>query len=267
MAAGPSTSKTGEDALFSDYLAEIAPEGRTGKPLLPAISQIVNSVFRTKISDTKREEKLKLFEVPENCPGLDKVRTNQTMWDKLQPRTRTMDTKLQNIQALIVASGSGVCKALSTLHDVKAQNCVISKETVDGLIKDLLNVQVLIGQSNVDLNVRRRELFKPDLNDQYHPLCAASTPFTEWLFGDGLSDQVKDITEANKLCGRLFPGRGRFRGRASRGFRGRHHFQPRYQPYYQPYQSYGHSRGQSQHKRGSSKPFLGQASTPAKKKD
>jgi hypothetical protein len=249
----------GEQEVLNAYLADIAPVGRTGQPVNPAISQIVNSVFRTRISDSKREEKLQLFEIPENCCGLDKVRTNQSMWDKITPRTRTMDSKLQNLQNMIVAAGAGICKALSIL--TQALSTGLEKSAIDSLLKDLLNVQVLVGQSNVDLNVRRRELFKPDLNDQYHPLCSPSVPFTEWLFGDALTTQVKEITDINRVCGRLFQNQssGRGRGRPSRGFRGRGN--QRFQPYY------GRGRGSFHHRRPANRPFLGQSSTQSKKKE
>ena len=59
----------------------------------------------------------------------------------------------------------------------------------------------LIGAANFELNMRRREQIKPELNEDYKHLCSSSVPFTNSLFGNDtdLSKQLKDLAEATKL--------------------------------------------------------------------
>ena len=271
----PSGQAPGAGDLVDECLAEILVVPRKGKAVPDNVSSVVNNAFLSKLSDEVRAAKLKMFEIPQNCPGLDKVKVNQTIWDKIKPATRTMDVKLQSIQQGIVAAGAGLCKLVQDVQAMEPDK--INKPTLAQLTKDLLNIQVVLGQSNVDLNHRRRELIKPDLNSQFHHLCTAAVPFTEWLFGDELKDNVKEIADANRVCGKIFPQSGN-RGRGRGAFRGR--FQ-RYQPYNPPYAGgrgggyrgrggYGYGRygGYGYGRQEQQQAFLGQAQQakkPAKK--
>ena len=55
-----------------------------------------------------------------------------------------------------------------------------------------------MGHSINEVNIKRRELIKPDLNDQFKQLCGSHTPVTK-LFGDDLPKLVKEISETNKV--------------------------------------------------------------------
>ena len=44
----------------------------------------------------------------------------------------------------------------------------------------------LVGHSINEVNIKRRELIKPDLNDQFKQLCGSHTTVTKQLFGYGL---------------------------------------------------------------------------------
>ena len=68
----------------------------------------------------------------------------------------------------------------------------------------------------------------PDLNEEYKRIATSGNPITDELFGDDLGQQVKDITETNKLKSKLVRnssqptrGRGTPRGRGSNSFRGK----------------------------------------------
>ena len=56
-----------------------------------------------------------------------------------------------------------------------------------------------MGHSINEVNIKRRELIKPDLNDQFKQLCGSHTPVTKLLFGDDLPKSVKEISETNKV--------------------------------------------------------------------
>jgi len=103
-------------------------------------------------------------------------------------------------------------------------------------LTSLTHAAVLMLSTNRELNVKRRDLLRPDLNKQYVALCNPSTPMSTQLFGDDLNKEVEDLTKANKLSKKVTPkqwvepyrvpsggsrgwhGRGRFnqRGRTSR---------------------------------------------------
>ncbi|KAK2555903.1 hypothetical protein P5673_022165, partial [Acropora cervicornis] len=55
------------------------------------------------------------------------------------------------------------------------------------------------GDISSQVNIKRRELIKPDLNDQFKQLCGSHTPVTKLSFGDDLPKSVKEISETNKV--------------------------------------------------------------------
>jgi len=85
---------------------------------------------------------------------------------------------------------------------VKARD-KIPKDALDvpELIRVATDAIALVGAANFELNMRRRDNIKPELNEDYKHLCSISVPFTEFLFGNdtNLSKQLKDLAEATKV--------------------------------------------------------------------
>ena len=55
--------------------------------------------------------------------------------------------------------------------------------------------------------MRRTEAIKPDLNQEYKHLCFSTVPVTEFLFGCDLSQQLKDMAQANRVASKLSSSR------------------------------------------------------------
>ena len=53
----------------------------------------------------------------------------------------------------------------------------------------------MLANANKEINMRHKEMIKPDLHDDYKHLCSSSIEPTSFLFGDELPKQVKDFTE------------------------------------------------------------------------
>ena len=116
---------------------------------------------------------------------------------------------------------------------LKAATCAILKASrgACGLIKaNLVDALVLILSGNRELNLKRRELLRPDLNAQFSALCSASTPISKELFGDDVGREINEVAKANRVGKKLASHK---KGRVSR-----------YQPYVTHRRSTGHS-GQS----------------------
>ena len=112
----------------------------------------------------------------------------------------------------------------------KAAACAILKASrgACGLIKaNLVDALVLILSGNTELNLKRRELLRPDLNAQFSALCNASTPISKELFGDDVGREIDEVVKANKLGKELASHK---KGRVSR-----------YQPYVTHRRSTDHS--------------------------
>lgn len=108
----------------------------------------------------------------------------------------------------------------------------IGKETLDAMLKWSLDSIALLGYATQEINNRRRELIKPDLNESYQSLCSKHVQTGAWLFGEEseLAKKLKDLEDTNKLSKKLVK-------------RGYGPGQKRYKPYYReqhgPYKRQG----------------------------
>ena len=80
------------------------------------------------------------------------------------------------------------------------KNIGISRtELLDGC-SDAVSLLALASQ---EINVRRKELWRPELEESYKLLCTHNKPVTNWLFGDNLSQKVKEMSDTKKMYLRI----------------------------------------------------------------
>ena len=130
----------------------------------------------------------------------------------------------------------------------------------------------LLGNASLDMSFRRRELLKPSINRRYHSLCGPSTEVGDYLFGDRMAEDMREIAEAAKVSRGIVAlnhGQGGANNASSRHYSGSagrfqahgHHAQRyaarplnwggRHGPYHQhtPYKTIGPTRTSRRHTR------------------
>ena len=108
----------------------------------------------------------------------------------------------------------------------------------------------MLGNTNWKLNMKRRELIKPELNPPYTRLCKEDITLPTKLFGDDLAKHLKDMSEAKKA------GQQMQKPYPNSSNRGAVHSQKRNFSRFKPYH-YDRTRG-SGNKSTNHQPFLGQ---------
>ena len=222
---GPSTSKKQriDDTRFSSLNKRFRSGEKCDLPVNDNLAETVTDVFRNGISEKRYRELLKDEKMakPENCEGLVTVHTNQVIWDKLYPVTRTNDNKLKNLQTIIIKGAPALTKVINKLDNI------CEKNNVDGLsqtIDDAMDALAFFGHANHELCLTRRELMKPDADEQYAHLFNKSVPFDKMLFGQDVSKTVTCINLCNKITRKIKRGgpkpwwwhsRGHGRGRGT----------------------------------------------------
>jgi len=115
----------------------------------------------------------------------------------------------------------GLIPVVSVIEKFVKATDKIPKDALDvpELIRAATDAIALVGAANFELNMRRRDNIKPELNEDYKHLCSSSVPFTEYLFGNDadLSKQLKDLAEVTKVSKKLHP---KAEGHKSNGYRG-----------------------------------------------
>ncbi|KAM7447855.1 hypothetical protein ABFA07_004043 [Porites harrisoni] len=167
---------------------------------------------------------------PENCPGLSKITVNQVIWDRVSAEARTGDVKMQRVQSALVKGTTNVALIADlVLKSSEDKDNIDTTALLDKLWKLTEDSLCCLGAANWELVQRRREALKPQISKDYAHLCAQKVKFTDSLFGDDVTKQIKDITDDNKVTHKLLDknrswyrpshaNRGSCRGRA--GFRG-----------------------------------------------
>ncbi|KAJ8028369.1 hypothetical protein HOLleu_30577 [Holothuria leucospilota] len=164
------------------FASRFAGPSEIGPPVEENLACSMNYLITTKVEDENIMDTCQNFLQPENCEALVVPRVNPTIWDNLSATTRTVDSKLQRCEKPLVKG----LTALVSSYDGKELS-----ETEE-------NILALFSNSLFELNMLRRDLIKPELNQRYAHLCKPSVKTTQWLFGDDLPKMMKDLEEQHK---------------------------------------------------------------------
>ncbi|VDI19941.1 Hypothetical predicted protein [Mytilus galloprovincialis] len=107
---------------------------------------------------------------PGNCDGLVIVKTNQLIWDLISPFAQTCDKKMQNIERSVVKTTVLLSKTVNKVANTDNVTNEFS-EVIDECNDDL----ALLGHTNRQINLARRDLIKYELNNKYTHMCAQLT--------------------------------------------------------------------------------------------
>ncbi|XP_038051565.1 uncharacterized protein LOC119724536 isoform X2 [Patiria miniata] len=189
-----------DDQLLNNFEQLYTEDAPTAAAVNEKLAKVIDKMVRNKLPEDKAAEKLKALQRPTNVKNLECTRVNPEVWSSLKPKTRSQDIKLQKVQQALmkgVVPIVGVINSLMTRLNGSAAGT--DNLDVKGEITKLLDAIAVIGHANHELNMRRRELIKPDLNKQFSGLCSSHVPVTGLLFGDNLPQQCKDIQQTNKI--------------------------------------------------------------------
>ena len=171
---------TGDNADFRALALEFSTVEKTSAALHTDLVELVNGLINDKVPKEKLDQLQDKYLRPENCPWLMPPKVNKHIWQQLRQETRNSDSAFQKAQGFLM---SGIYALL--------QLCNESKDTPR---------DTLIHTANREINLKRRDLLRPDLNKQFGALCNPSTSLSTFLFGDDLNKEaVEDLTKANKL--------------------------------------------------------------------
>ena len=233
----------------------------TSPPIDEIHANILNRLFTNGLEDNKFRDLCKQIVRPENCDKITTVKINNQIWAKLYPNTQKQDTTFQTVDTAITKGSA----AIAQISNYFLQNST-NENLDDGLktkFQELFEVASnslgLLGHAHYQLCMRRRELIKTDLTNEFKSqLCSTNVPVTTLLFGDDVENRIKDISKTNFVTNKLSQkSRGAFRG--NRGGRGNFQNYSRRGAYRRPYNNrggrgfYGNSSFSRGH-RGNSRP-------------
>ena len=106
-----------------------------------------------------------------------------------------MDLAFQRVQEPLIHGLSSLTILADRLFkDIQSAQTVDVRET----LTHVMHSTALFGHANWKLNMKRREIIKPDLNPPYTRLCKEEIKPTTKLFGDDLSKHLKAMSEVKR---------------------------------------------------------------------
>lgn len=227
------------DSDLDDDLAgffDLGPDKCSANINSKKLEDFCNAGMRILLKDDKLKELEEKYFRPGNCNHMQTPKVNPEIWIKLKQTTKQGDLRMQRLHSLLLKASFPLVRILDLIMTSKLGDAEVKgmMKGIKDLAKDSLTLLLTL---STQIGFRRRELIKPDLNFSFRQLCGSHNAITDFLFGDDLAKQIRDISDAQKVGQRMVPLK--FRGSSFRGGNAR----------VQPYR-----RGASG--RGSSRPFL-----------
>ena len=191
-----------EDELLSQLNKEYESEDSVGDDIANVqLAKLVAKMFRSRMADKTLQEKMDRHARPANCEAAKPTRVNAGIYRRLGEYTKKRDFNLYKIQQVLIKGIIPVIKIadLCMSGDLRGDQAQQAKRLA-------LESLSLLTHTNYELNIQRKLFMKPDIGKDYNALCSPHVPFTDWLFGDDLQKQLKDIGDENKTGARVLPG-------------------------------------------------------------
>jgi hypothetical protein len=244
--SGKNENESGSQSRFMKVAAEqVTLQDVTTDPIHKDLAKLVNDLmFKVKVDKKLAEqvrESAERIKRPENCESLVCTKVDELIWNRLQVSTKSLDSRFQHGQLFLVKS----ITVLVNILDKIVSNKEVEKEE---LVRELIKAVEMLSYSNYELNMRRRECLKSDIDCvNYLSLFSSGVPANQFLFGGELGKRLDEIEKTNKAVSKVMTNKNTRRGNFQ-GARGQ-----RFHPYSRPSGSQNYSRGRNGH-------FLGQTS-------
>jgi hypothetical protein len=201
------SEQSGEVSRFATMSKRFKQKDITGVKIDETLASNITDLFRNGMDDAQYSEIIKdeVNPRPDNCDGLLVVKTNQLIWELISPFAQTCDKKIPAIEKSVVKAAVLLCKTVNNLAKTEKEK---NTDEFDNVIDECNDVLALLGHTNRQINLARRDFIRSELNSEYTHLCAHTQPYTTFLFGDDVSKTAKDIEDCSKIANHIHYGRG-----------------------------------------------------------
>lgn len=196
---GEKSSPTRElkDDLLDTIANDLNADEQTDQDVSDKLAKLVNKRWSEKLTSDKLTEKLKKHSRPGNLSSLVAPRVNPEIWANMGHTARRVDLRASNTQNILAKVGTIIAKCTDDL--LKAREKDAKKIDLDEMVSSHTDALALLGHSQYELSLKRREAIKPSLKKEYAALCSTNVPVTSLLFGDDLQQQLNNIKASNKI--------------------------------------------------------------------
>ena len=164
----------GEGELLNKLALDFTKDDKVNSPVSKQLDEIINKRWASKLSGNKLKELHEKYDRPKNCEKLAVPTFNPEIWGKLTHYGKKQDLRLSAIQNLLVKVEAVIAQSAQNLVDFRTKGANGGKFDTAAALTSQIDVIALLGHTNYELSLRRREAIKPNLNKEYGSLCFVS---------------------------------------------------------------------------------------------
>ena len=188
------SSEDENDNIFDDMVDSIDIQGEDdlpGEPLPQTWADKVNLAWKTKLAKGVFNVLLQKYKTPSNLTEFKVPKMNSEMWRLIGKWQRKADLSLSGSQRSLMKAATAVLKLHDYFVDMPRSTRQVAMQTV-------ADITSLLGKVNRDITLKRKTMIRPALKGDFKTL-STSTTATENLFGDNLTQAIKDIQVKRKI--------------------------------------------------------------------
>ena len=186
-----------------NYFTEITePPTKKGPKLIQGIADGTTRLLSKGMDSENKERIVKNYHTPENCPRLSLMSCNETIYRAMSKSVRVKDAGLQAISKNLTTSLTAATYAFNHIEAVKGMEEGMDAEDTRYISGMLADSMALMAETSHQLDLLRREGYRPELNKDYaKTLCDPKLPIEENLFGPDseLPERMKTASETRKM--------------------------------------------------------------------
>ena len=189
----------GEDDWLDEFDQDLTSQDEVGPDLSEKIAKIVNKVLKRRLPEEKGKALMEKFKRPGNVEMLTHPPVNDNVWKTLKNGTRTQDLKFQHISEKLIKFIIASSELSDKLHSLTESVPSGAQKKLQDVTIQSLEVLKVGAMTLHELNQKRRDNMRYDLNDSCRALCKPPKEEGPVLFGEDLQDKVNELTVAQKM--------------------------------------------------------------------
>ena len=185
-----------DDGIFQDMVGAIAIQGEDESPgsrLLQILADKINLAWKTKINKTAVTALMQKYKVPSNLDALKVPAMNRDIWKLLNKWQRKADLNLSACQRNLIKVVTAVLKLHDNFTSLPRSSRQLAMQTTADIVS-------LLGKVNRELASKRKISARPALVGDYKSLATSTDMTEENLFGDNLTQDIKDVNIRRKIA-------------------------------------------------------------------
>ena len=197
----PSTSTITVPSKLEILSKEVVKTEECSPPVEEKWAEIIQRIASEGLNEEIKKERIEIYNRPENTTYLQTTRVYSSIWKSANSETTTRDTALKKCLETLIAGVIPMIQVSDVLRKAIDKND--TPPTLEEMWESTSNAAILSVSAIHELNVIRRQCFKPNMGN-YKSLCSTKTqPITEHLFGDKVEEKVKELDEVVKTSNKL----------------------------------------------------------------